>query len=350
MADSAAPGGTVVVAGASFPSLEVERSFLEPLGCTVVDKRFAADEEALEACRTAVAVMTDYFVCDATRIAAFERCRVICQYGAGLNQVDIAAATAAGIYVTHTPDYCSEELGDHTMALLLASMRRIVRFDRNIRSGRWDYNDGMPMRRLAACTLGLVGFGRAARAVAVRAQGFGMSVIAHDPLADDAAFASAGVARAGDLAQVLATADVLSVHVPLVQSTRHLIGAEQLALLRDGAFIVNTSRGGVIDQRALAAELATGRLGGAGLDVLEQEPPAAGEPLLSCADAVLTPHTAFLSVESLDLLQNRAGAEVARVLTGDVPLYGVNVEGVRDGPSGNGAAGTDDVALFWREP
>ena len=342
-------GGTVVVAGASFPSLDTERSFLEPLGCTIADKRFAGDDEALEACRTAVAVMTDYFVCDATRIATFERCRVICQYGAGLNQVDVAAATAAGIYVTHTPDYCSEELGDHAMALILASMRRIVRFDRNIRAGRWDYNDGMPMRRLAACTLGLVGFGRAARAVAVRARGFGMTVIAHDPLVADDAFAAAGVRRAGELAEVLSGADVVSVHVPLVQSTQHLIGAEQLALLRDGGFIVNTSRGGVIDQRALAAELATGRLGGAGLDVLEQEPPAADEPLLSLEDAVLTPHTAFLSVESLDLLQNRAGAEVARVLTGDVPVYGVNVEGVRDGMSGNGAAGPDDVALFWRE-
>ena len=341
--------GTVVVAGASFPSLDTERSFLEPLGCTIVDKRFAGDDEALEACRTAVAVMTDYFVCDATRIATFERCRVICQYGAGLNQVDVAAATAAGIYVTHTPDYCSEELGDHAMALILASMRRIVRFDRNIRAGRWDYNDGMPMRRLAACTLGLVGFGRAARAVAVRARGFGMTVIAHDPLVADDAFAAAGVRRAGELAEVLSGAEVVSVHVPLVQSTQHLIGAEQLALLRDGAFIVNTSRGGVIDQRALAAELATGRLGGAGIDVLEQEPPAADEPLLACPDAVLTPHTAFLSVESLDLLQNRAGAEVARVLTGDVPVHGVNVEGVRDGMSGNGAAGPDDVALFWRE-
>ena len=342
-------GGTVVVAGASFPSLDTERSFLEPLGCTIVDKRFAGDDEALDACRTAVAVMTDYFVCDAARIATFRDCRVICQYGAGLNQVDVAAATAAGIYVTHTPDYCSEELGDHAMALILASMRRIVRFDRNIRAGRWDYNDGMPMRRLAACTLGLVGFGRAARAVAVRAQGFGMTVIAHDPLVADDAFAAAGVRRAEELAEVLTGAEVVSIHVPLVQSTQHLIGAEQLALLRDGAFIVNTSRGGVIDQRALAAELATGRLGGAGLDVLEQEPPAADEPLLSCPDAVLTPHTAFLSVESLDLLQNRAGAEVARVLNGGVPVYGVNVEGVREAGSGNGAAGLEDVALFWRE-
>lgn len=349
MSERSTSDGSVVVAGASFPSLEVERSLLEPLGCTIVDKRFAGDDEALEACRTAVAVMTDYFVCDAARIATFGECRVICQYGAGLNQVDVAAATAAGIYVTHTPDYCSEELGDHAMALILASMRRIVRFDRNIRAGRWDYNDGMPMRRLAACTLGLVGFGRAARAVAVRAQGFGMTVIAHDPLVADDAFAAAGVRRAGELAEVLTSADVVSVHVPLVQSTQHLIGAEQLALLRDGAFIVNTSRGGVIDQRALAAELATGRLGGAGLDVLEHEPPAADEPLLSLEDAVLTPHTAFLSVESLDLLQNRAGAEVARVLTGGVPVHGVNVEGVREGGSGNGAAGPDDVALFWRE-
>lgn len=349
MSERARPAGAVVVAGASFPSLDVERSFLEPLGATLVDKRFASDEEVLEACRAAVAVMTDYFLCDAAAISAFERCEVICQYGAGLNQVDVAAATAAGIYVTHTPDYCSEELGDHTMALILASMRRIVRFDRNIRAGRWDYNDGMPMRRLANCTLGLVGFGRAARAVAVRAGGFGMRVLAHDPLVDDAAFAAAGVARIDGLADLLGAADVVSVHVPLVQSTRHLIGAEQLALLRDGAFLVNTSRGGVIDQKALNAELATGRLGGVGLDVLELEPPAADEPILACEDAVFTPHTGFLSVESLELVQSRAGAEVARVLSGEAPIYGVNVAAVRDGATGDGAAGPDDVALIARE-
>lgn len=346
---AAGAGGTVVVAGASFPSLDTERSFVEPLGCTLVDKRFAGDDEALEACRTAVAVMTDYFVCDAARIATFERCKVICQYGAGLNQVDVAAATAAGIYVTHTPGYCSEELGDHTMALILASMRRIVRFDRNVKAGRWDYNDGMPMRRLAACTLGLVGFGRAARAVAVRAQGFGMSVMAHDPLVDDAAFATAGVTRAAELADVLAAADVLSVHVPLVQGTRHLIGAEELALLRDGAFVVNTSRGGVLDQRALHAEVASGRLGGAGLDVLEQEPPASDEPLLGCEDVLLTPHAAFLSRESLALLQTRAATDVARVLSGEVPVYGVNVDAVRGRGAADGAAGDGDVALFWRD-
>ena len=345
----AGAGGTVVVAGASFPSLHTERSFVEPLGCTLVDKRFAGDDEALDACRDAVAVMTDYFVCDAARIATFERCKVICQYGAGLNQVDVAAATAAGIYVTHTPGYCSEELGDHTMALILASMRRIVRFDRNIRAGRWDYNDGMPMRRLAACTLGLVGFGRAARAVAVRAQGFGMSVMAHDPLVDDAAFAAAGVARAADLPDLLAAADVLSIHVPLVAGTRHLIGAAELALLRDGAFVVNTSRGGVLDQRALHAEVASGRLAGAGLDVLEQEPPAAGEPLLGCEDVLLTPHAAFLSRESLALLQTRAATDVARVLSGEAPVYGVNVDAVRGDGAGDGAAGAGDVALFWRD-
>ena len=351
MPEGAMPGGTVVVAGASFPDLERERSFLEPLGCTIVDRRFSADDEVLEACRTAVAVMTDYFVCDAARIATFERCRVICQYGAGLNQVDVAAATAAGIYVTHTPDYCSEELGDHTMALILASMRRIVRFDRNVRAGRWDYNDGIPMRRLAACTLGLAGFGRAARAVAVRAQGFGMAVVAHDPLVADSVFAAAGVERAAELAEVLAAADVLSLHVPLVEATRHLIGAEQLSLLRDGAFVVNTSRGGVIDQRALHAELSSGRLGGAGLDVLEQEPPAADEPLLRCDDAVLTPHTAFLSLESLDVLQTRAATEVARVLGGEAPLYGVNADRVRGGDAGTETATAPDtnIALIWRE-
>ena len=320
--------GAVVVAGAGFPSLSTERATFESLGYSLVDGRALSEPELVEAGRTAIAVLTDYFRCDAARIAEFERCEVICQYGVGYDMIDVEAATAAGIYVTCTPDYCVEELADHTMALLLSVARRVVRYDQRVRAGSWDYKDGMPIRRLSSCTLGLLGFGRAARAVAKRARGFGLRLAAHDPLVDRDTFRAAEVAQ-DSLSELLRGADILSVHVPLTADTHHLIGANELAQLRDGAIVVNTARGGVIDQVALQVELTSGRLAGAALDVLEEEPPPANDPLLACQNTVLTPHAGFLSVESLESVQQQAAEEVARVLNGDQPLFGVNNDRIR---------------------
>lgn len=320
--------GAVVVAGTGFPSLATERATLGLLGYSLIDGNMLSEPELAEACRTAVAVLTDYFRCDAVRVAQLDRCQVICQYGVGYDMIDVDAATAAGIYVTCTPDYCVEELADHTMALLLSVARRVVHYDRLVKSGRWDYNDGMPIRRLSSCTLGLLGFGRAARAVAERARGFGLRVVAHDPLVGPDTFRAADVTE-NSLNELLREADILSLHVPLTAETRHLIGAKELAQLRDGAIVVNTARGGVIDQVALRAELTSGRIAGAALDVLEEEPPPPDDPLLDCQNIVLTPHAGFLSIESLESVQQQAAEEVARVLNGDQPLFGVNVDRIR---------------------
>ncbi len=320
--------GTVIVAGTTFPNLDTERAIIEPLGYSLIDGNALSEPELQEACRTAAAVLTDYFRCDAPRIAQLDQCKVICQYGVGYDMIDVDTATSAGIYVTCTPDYCVEELADHTMALLLSVARRIVRYDQLVRSGRWDYNDGMPIRRLSSCTLGLLGFGRAARAVAERACGFGLRLAAHDPFVDRDMFRAANVTE-NSLEELLRGADILSLHLPLTAETHHLIGAKELAQLRDGAIVVNTARGGVIDQIALQAELASGRLAGAALDVLEEEPPRSTDPLLDCQNTVLTPHAGFLSVESLESVQQQATEEVARVLNGDPPLFGVNTDRIR---------------------
>jgi D-3-phosphoglycerate dehydrogenase len=324
---------TVVVAGSGFPSLEIERGILQPLGVTLVDGNGLTAAELERVCCTASAVMTDYYRWDADRIRGLGRCRVICQYGVGLDQIDIDAASRAGIYVTHTPSYCVDELADHTVALILAVARRIVHYDRLVHSGRWDYNDGMPMRRLKGRTLGLLGFGQAARAVAQRARGFGVRIVAHDPLVDPAQLTAAGVEPVS-LGQLLDVSEILSIHVPLTPETEHLIGAAELRRLTDGAILVNTARGGIVDQEALAAELRSGRLGGAGLDVLELEPPDTSEPLLSCEGAVITPHAAFLSVESLRSVQQQAAEEVARVLAGHPPAFAVNADQIPNQPTG----------------
>jgi D-3-phosphoglycerate dehydrogenase / 2-oxoglutarate reductase len=171
---TAADRSTVVVAGASFPSLEPETRALAAIGATVVDARRLDAAETAELCRDADGVMTDYFPCSAEVISELARCRIICQYGVGLDLIDVAAATRAGIVVTHTPAYCVDELADHALALILAVARNVVRFDGAVRAGTWDYNCAGPMRRLRGRTLGLLGFGRAGRALASRGQALGL--------------------------------------------------------------------------------------------------------------------------------------------------------------------------------
>jgi D-3-phosphoglycerate dehydrogenase len=314
----------VVVAGADFPSLAIEERILGEIGTDVVDARGRDRPAALELCRDADGIMSDYFRCDAEAIARLERCRVICLYGVSVHdRVDLAAATAAGIVVTHTPDYCMDELADHTLALLLAVARRVTAYDGAVRGGAWDYNAGRPLHRLRGRTLGIVGFGRAGRAVAERARGFGLRVVATDAYVPDEAIAAAGsepLARD----ELLRRSEILTLHAPLTDETRGLIGPAELALLPAGAILVNTARGGLVDQAALGEALASGRLAGAGLDVLAEEPPTPDDPLLALPNVVLTPHAGFLSEESLVDLQTEAAEEVRRALTGGRPRHAVD--------------------------
>jgi D-3-phosphoglycerate dehydrogenase len=313
----------VVVAGAEFPNLEIERRILGAVGAEIVDACGLPWAEAAELCLDADAVMTDYFRCDATLIERLERCRVICQYGVGLDQIDVPAATAAGILVTHTPAYCFEELADHTIGLLLAIARGIAAYDRGVRAGGWDYNAPYPLHRLRGRTLGIVGFGRVGRAVAERAGPFGLRVVATDAFQPESALREAGVEPL-PLDRLLTESHIVSLHAPLTEKTRGLIGSAELAAMKPGAILVNTARGALVDQAALAQALASGHLGGAGLDVLEREPPERPEPLLGMENVVVTPHAGFLSEESLLELQTEASQEVALALTGGLPRQAVN--------------------------
>jgi len=315
----------VVVAGAGYPSYEAERSALARAGAELVVADGLPAAEIVAACTEADGILTDYFPIRAETIRALMRCRIICAYGVGLNQVDVSAATDAGIVVSHTPECCIDEVADHTLALVLAATRNVALLDRGLRAGSWDYRAGPELRRLAGRTLGLVGFGRIARAVAHRASAFGLLVVAFDPNIDDAVFEQAGVGRA-DLATLLARSDILSVHVPLTAQTRGLIGPDELAALRPGAVVVNTARGGVVDEAALTRALSDGVLAAAGLDVFEHEPLAATNPLLGLDNVVLTPHAAYYSIESQQTMQEQAAEEVRRVLMGEPPLYAVNSE------------------------
>jgi phosphoglycerate dehydrogenase-like enzyme len=256
-------------------------------------------------------VSTDPFDAD-----VLERCpdlRVIARVGVGVDSIDLGAATACGVAVTVTPGANEATVADHAVALILAAVRRICMHDAAVRRGEWNRTGPHTAWLLTGKTVGLVGYGRTGRLVAERLRGFGVRLLASDPVAP-AGDGVEGVA----LSELLAAADIVSLHVPLVPGTRDLIGAEQLALMPPHAVLVNTSRGGVVDEEALADALRGGRLRAAALDVFADEPPV-GSPLLSLPNVTLTPHVSGLSEDSITEMTRRATASVVDVLAGRAP-------------------------------
>ncbi|GAF73741.1 unnamed protein product, partial [marine sediment metagenome] len=208
---------------------------------------------------------------------------------------------------------------DHAMALLLALARGITRLDTDVKAGGWDLAAGRPIRRLRGRRLGVVGFGRIGRAVAERAAAFGLEVVAHDPYVDPASFPPGEAPKLVDFDEIVRTADAITLHAPLTSETRYLIGAAELKKMKPSAYLINTCRGPVVDEIALAQALNAGEIAGAGIDVLEREPPPKDHPIRSARNIILTPHAAFSSEESMLELERRTAGCVADVLRGKIP-------------------------------
>jgi len=299
-----------------------ENAVLAEVGSAVevLDLHGEADARLAEA----DALLVNLFPVTAEVIRSLRRCRVISRYGVGYDNVDVAAATAAGIWVARVPDYCTEDVSAHALALLLSCVRRIPYVDRRVREGGWNLRSEQPARRSAGKTLGIVGYGRSGRALHRKVSGLGLGrVLVDDPLKYPRDILAEG-AEPADLARVCAEADYLSLHVPLNPDTRHLIGEQALARMKPGAILVNTSRGAVVDERALARALAEGRLAYAGLDVFEQEPVQASGPLARLPNVVLSDHAGYYSEESLVELKTKVARNVVEVLRGGRPLYPEN--------------------------
>jgi D-3-phosphoglycerate dehydrogenase len=326
--------GTVLVTDYAWPDLDIERALLGEIGYEIVVAE-AGDEADLVARAACVdAILTCWQPVTAAVLDAATRCTTVGRYGVGLDNIDVEHATELGIVVTNVPAYCVDEVAEHTMTLLLGSLRHLVPFAGQVRAGGWDNRAFGPMHRLSALTLGLIGYGRIGHAVAVRARAFGMNVLVHSPRLTPGALGP-GITAVASLDALLAESDVVSLHVPLTDRTRHLIDARALALMKPGAHLINTARGPIIDSRALAAAVRSGHLGGAALDVLDSEPPDADDELRRTDGIIVTPHAGFDSVEAIADLQRLAAQNVAAVLTGWRPRDIVNPS-VLAGPSRSG--------------
>ncbi|WP_265110802.1 C-terminal binding protein [Halosolutus halophilus] len=264
---------------------------------------------------------------DRSAIGSLDECKIIARYGIGVDNVALDAASEKGIYVTNVPDYCLEEVATHALGMALALARSLHRYDRSVAGGEWDRDVGTPIHRLSTRTVGVVGFGGIGRAFGERAAALGADVIAHDPYVDEEEVVDYDVTLLG-FEELLDGADIISVHSPLTDSTRRLFDEDAFHRMRDDAYLINASRGAIVDRVALLDALEAGKIGGAGLDVFPTEPPAADDPIRDHEAVLTTPHVGWYSEEA-NVERRRAAARCVRqALEGDRPSNLVNEDAV----------------------
>jgi D-3-phosphoglycerate dehydrogenase len=315
----------------TYPVEPDEQAELERAGAKFVALEGQQPSEVLTATRDCDALLVVSAKVPADLIDQLARCRVIARLGAGTDRIDVAAATRRGILVTNVPDFCTNEQAEHTLALLLAWVRRLPYMQQAMRRGEWTARSHPGVHRLAGQTLGLVGFGASAQAVAARAAPFGVKLLAWARTPDKYKQPAERLGvRLVSLEQLLAESDFVSIHLPLTADTRGLLGAAQLARMKPTATLINTARGAIVDEAALVAALQSGRLGGAALDVFDSidvfalPGPPPDYPLLKLENVLCTPHCAGSSVESSRDSKVRGARNAALVLQGHTPPHIVN--------------------------
>ena len=316
-------GPTVVIAYEGFGDIRLEQDVLSAVNANVVHTKSLDTPEAIERIKQADALMVTIQKVPAALIATMARCKVISRAGTGLDAIDMAAATARGIWVAYVPDYSIDEVSTHALALLLAHARRLPRLIESTRQGLWDYQVVPPIERFNTQSVGVLGFGRIGRAFALKAKGIGLDVMAYDPNIPAAVIEAAGV-RGVDFETLLRTSDYISLHMPLLDSTRNFIDARALALMKPTAFLINAARGGLVDEGALLTAVRAGQIAGAALDVLVAEPPPPNYPLLHEERIWITPHVGWYSEAARRDVRIRAAEEVVRVWRGETPRCPAN--------------------------
>jgi D-3-phosphoglycerate dehydrogenase / 2-oxoglutarate reductase len=316
------PGPLIAVTDSPFPSLDPAKAALARIDPELRIAKSPSADDVLAVARDADAILVTYAKLPGELLRQLRRCKAIGRFGLGVDNIDIPAALELGITVTYVPDYCMQEVSDHAMGLLLALARKIPQSNALVQTGRWEVAPVVPIHRLSGRVLGLVGFGNIPRTLAPKAKAFGLRVVAHDPYAPQHVLAAAGVEDVS-FDRLLEISDFVSIHAPLLPATRGLFSAEVFRKMKPGACLINTARGPLVDENALVAALESGQIAGAALDVVAVEPLPKDSRLIGRDNVILTPHTAFYSVEALNELQTKCAADVARVLSGEPPVYPV---------------------------
>jgi D-3-phosphoglycerate dehydrogenase len=321
---------TVAVTDHTFPSLDIEMQILEPLGCRISVGQCREPAELIEFLRGADYIITQFAPLNADVISSLSQARLIVRYGIGVDNVDLAAAAKKGIPVCNVPDYCIDEVADHTLGLILATTRQIVANAQYVQNGKW----GMPvplraMHSLKSMTVGVIGFGRIGKEVAARLASFKCRIAVYDPIIADADIIAAGY-DSMNLDELLRSCDVLTLHCPAVEATRHLIDARAISKLKDGAILINVARGAVVCTQSLVEGLQSGKISFAAVDVLEKEPIAADHPLLKLENVLITSHIASTSETAVTTLRREVASLVASAVQGE-PLRNI-VNGVSTTP------------------
>jgi len=327
----------VLVADYDFGDTAIEREIVERAGMELAAAQCKSEADIIEAASDADAVLIQYAEMSESVIEALPRLKVISRYGTGVDTVDVDAATSHGVQVTNAPnDWCADEVADHAVALLLALIRKVARYDRMTRQGIWHWNSGRPIHRISSQILGLLSFGAISQRVAQRMAGFGANICAHDPFQPDDELRRQGVIPVS-FEELIERSDYLVIQAPLTYQTRGLFGEQVLRRMKPTALLVNTARGPIVQDDALYRALTEGWIAGAGLDDLEEEPAKQrawkpNNPLFGLDNVLISPHAAYYSEESIALIRQIAASEAVRVLDGEAPRYPVNHVFENEGP------------------
>jgi len=319
------PKYKVVLADHRFKSFEMEERALAQIGVPLTVGQCKTEDEIIELAHDADAIIISRAKITKRVIDSLERCKVIARPGVGVDTVDIAAATAKGIYVTNVPDANTDEVSNHAMALLLVWARSLLPAIEAAKAGDWTVERIPTPRRLKGQKLGIIGLGRIGRTVARKASGFDLVILGYDPYLTESQIKSAGALPA-DLDTLLRESDYVTIHCPLTDRTRGLLGVEELRKMKPNAVLINVARGPIVDREALLRALREGWIAGAGLDAFDQEPLPADDPILALPNVIATPHTAWYSDAARAEGRRKAAEEVVRILKGEQPLYLVNPE------------------------
>ena len=313
----------VVITDNGYENVEQEKQIIEQFGAELIILSCRTEEDVIKNAVDADAIICQFAPITSKVIDKLSKCKVIVRYAVGVDTIDYKAAQEKGIYVCNVPDYGSEEVATHAMALLLALNRKLLLMRQSVLDGTWSYTAVKPVYRLKGQTLGLVGFGTISRLLAEKAKGFGLRIVVYDPFVDPKSIVSSGYIPMS-LEGLAEISNIISIHAPLTESTHHLFNKNIFDLMKNKPYMINTSRGSLIDERALLEALELHTISGAALDVCEKEPIDPANPLLSHYDVLITPHSAWYSEESIKVLQRSVAEEVVRVLKGDKPKHPVN--------------------------